>query len=66
MLSQHPDVEAEVVAELDELELLVTAERPHPRKPEYADIARLTYLKCMIKVLHWSLSLHHLPHFLVH
>lgn len=50
MLSQHPEVEARVVEELDALQLLATAERPAPRSPEYADIARLTYLKCVIKV----------------
>ncbi|CAL8469474.1 g9015 [Coccomyxa elongata] len=49
MLSQHPEVEARLVKELDALQLLVTAERPAPRSPEYADISRLTYLKCVIK-----------------
>ncbi len=49
-LSQHPEVEARVVQELDALGLLVTPDRHHTRKPEYADIARLTYLKCVIKV----------------
>ncbi|EIE21561.1 cytochrome P450 [Coccomyxa subellipsoidea C-169] len=48
-LSQHPEVEARVVQQLDALGLLVTPDRHHPRKPEYADIARLTYLKCVIK-----------------
>ncbi len=50
MLSQHPEVEARLVEELDALQLLATAERPAPRSPEYADISRLTYLKCVIKV----------------
>ena len=49
------------MAELDALGLLVTADRPHPTQPEYADIARLTYLKCVIKV-RWSFLLRHLPY----
>ena len=50
MLSQHPDVEARVVAELDHLELLVTAERPRPRPVSYADLSKLEYLQTVIKV----------------
>lgn len=49
-LSQHPDVEAKVIAELDACELLVTPARPQPRTPEYDDLPRLNYLKCVIKV----------------
>ncbi|CAL8472236.1 g11778 [Coccomyxa elongata] len=48
-LSQHPEVEAKVVAELEASQLLVTASRPQPRMPEYDDLQRLNYLKCVIK-----------------
>ena len=50
MLTQNPEVEAKVVAELDSLELLVTADRPNPRKVTYADLAKLEYLQAVIKV----------------
>ena len=49
LLSQHPDVETRVVAELDALELLVTPSRPQPRELEWADLGRLTYLQAVIK-----------------
>jgi hypothetical protein len=43
-------VEAKVVAELEATQLLATASRPRPRMPEYDDLPRLNYLKCVIKV----------------
>ncbi len=49
-ISQHPEVERKVVQELDLLGLLATPERPNPRSIEYADLSRLTYLNCVIKV----------------
>ncbi|KAK9827618.1 hypothetical protein WJX81_006830 [Elliptochloris bilobata] len=49
LLSQYPEVEARVVAELDALELLVTPARPQPRELEWADLGRLTYLQAVIK-----------------
>ena len=49
LLSQHPDVEAKVLAELDAAELLVTPDRPDPRPIEWADLARLAYLQAFIK-----------------
>lgn len=49
-MSQHPKVEAKLVAELDAAELLVTPERPQPRALAYADLSRLTYLHCVLKV----------------
>ena len=51
MLTQNPEVEAKVVAELDSLELLVTPDRPNPRKVTYADLSKLEYLQAVIKVL---------------
>ena len=52
ILSQHPDIEAKVLAELDELELLATPQRPSPRNLTSADLSKLVYLNCVIKVLH--------------
>jgi cytochrome P450 len=49
LLSQHPDVEAKIVAELDAAELLVTPARPTPRNVEWSDLAKLTYLQAFIK-----------------
>ena len=50
MMSQHPEVAAKVLAELDGLELLVTASRLHPRAMTYDDISKLAYTTCAIKV----------------
>ena len=49
-MSQHPEVEAKILAELGGLELTITPERPHPRKMTYADMNQLTYLQAAIKV----------------
>ena len=50
LISQHPEVDAKLAAELDEAGLLVTPQRPAPRAMEYADLARLTYLGWVCKV----------------
>lgn len=50
MITQHPEVEAKVLAELDALGLLVTPERPNPRLLEYDDLTKLTYTNNCIKV----------------
>lgn len=50
MISQHPEVEAKVLAELDGLGLLVTPERPNPRPLEYDDLTKLTYTNNCIRV----------------
>ena len=50
MLTQHPEVEARIVEELDAMELLTTYERPNPRKLVYDDLKQLNYLQCVIKV----------------
>lgn len=55
-ISQHPEVEHKVVEELDQLGLLATSERPTPRSLELADLSRLTYLNCVIKVCTKELS----------
>ena len=49
-LSQHPEAEDKVVAELRGLGLLVTAETPEPRLFSPADRSKLPYLTCVIKV----------------
>ena len=50
MISQHPDVEAKVLAELDTLGLLVTPSKPQPRAMMFEDITALEYTICAIKV----------------
>ena len=50
LVSQNPEVEAKILAELDGLELSITPQRPHPRRMTYADMNRLTYLQATIKV----------------
>ena len=42
-------MEAKLLEELDAAGLLVTADRPHPRPMEYADLGRLTYLSWVCK-----------------
>ena len=50
LVSQNPEVEAKILAELDDLELSITPQRPRPRRMTYADLNRLTYLQATIKV----------------
>lgn len=42
-------VEQRIGEELQQAGLLATPEEPHPRDPDYADLANLTYLSCVIK-----------------
>ena len=49
LLSQHPEVEAKVVAELDGAGLLATPSNRTPRAVEYADLAKLPYLGWVCK-----------------
>ena len=49
MISVHPEVEAKVLAELQALQLMPSAERSQPRDMEYDDMARLTYTSNAIK-----------------
>eukprot|EP00884_Botryococcus_braunii_P001148 jgi/Botrbrau1/11033/Bobra.92_2s0006.1 len=49
LISQHPEVEAKIMQELDSVGLLVTEERPMPRDLEYADIGKLPYLAAVMK-----------------
>lgn len=50
MITQHPEVEAKVLAELASLGLMATINEPTPRAMEYDDIAKLTYTTNAIKV----------------
>jgi len=43
-------VEAKIVAELQSLGLMPTAENPQPRELTYSDTCELTYLQAVIKV----------------
>ena len=49
-MSQHPEVEAKIVKELRQHDLLATAEQPNPRAIQWDDIPKLTYLNAVIKV----------------
>lgn len=49
LVSQHPDVEAKIAAELDSLGLLAKPGAPPPRPAEWGDLQKLTYLGCAIK-----------------
>ncbi|KAK9915327.1 hypothetical protein WJX75_007673 [Coccomyxa subellipsoidea] len=49
LISQHPEVEAKITAELDSLGFLVGPTRPVPKKMEYSDLSKLTYLSAAIK-----------------
>jgi hypothetical protein len=50
LLSQHPEVEAKVAAELAQHGLLATPAIPNPRPVQWDDLAKLTYLNAVIKV----------------
>ena len=49
-LAKHPQAMAKLEAELDAAGLLVTAQRPRPRAITFADISKLRYLDCVVKV----------------
>ncbi|KAK9819693.1 hypothetical protein WJX72_001295 [[Myrmecia] bisecta] len=49
LLSQHPDKEAKIVAELDAAGLLASKRQPQPRELVYEDLSKLTYLNAAIK-----------------
>ena len=49
-ISQHPEVEARIVEELRGLGLLATPQQPQPRALEHADLSKLIYLSCAVKV----------------
>ena len=50
LVSQHPQVEANICQDLDQHGLLVTADRPNPRKVTHDDLSKLSYLDMAIKV----------------
>ena len=49
-LAKNPKSMARLVAELDAAGLLVTDQRPRPRTFTYADISKLRFLDCVIRV----------------
>ncbi|EIE22263.1 cytochrome P450 [Coccomyxa subellipsoidea C-169] len=49
LISQHPEVEAKITTELEDLGFLVGPSRPVPRQMEYSDLSKLTYLSAAIK-----------------
>eukprot|EP00884_Botryococcus_braunii_P016359 jgi/Botrbrau1/3406/Bobra.0337s0042.1 len=49
LLSQHPEVEAKVAAELAQHGLLASPGNPAPRAVEWNDLGKLTYLNAVIK-----------------
>ena len=49
LVSQHPEVEAQIVAELTGMGLLATAAQPQPRRLQYEDLSKLSYLNMVIK-----------------
>ncbi len=50
LVSQHPEVEAKVAAELAQHGLLATPGNPNPRPVQWDDLGKLTYLNAVIKV----------------
>ena len=49
-ISQHPEVEAKIVRELQVLGVCATADGKEPRRLTPADMQKLTYLPCVVKV----------------
>ncbi len=49
LLSQHPEVEAKVAAELAQHDLLATPASPNPRSVQWDDVGKLMYLNAVIK-----------------
>ena len=56
-VSQHPEVDRKIEAELDSLGFLVTSTRKNPKRLEYADLSKLPYLSGVIKARPPSLAL---------
>jgi Cytochrome P450 len=50
LLSQHPEVEAKVAAELAKHGLLATPDNPSPPPVQWSDLGKLTYMNAVIKV----------------
>jgi hypothetical protein len=50
LISQRPDVEAKIVAELEAEGLLATPLQPKPRDLQLSDLQKLSYLSCVCKV----------------
>ena len=50
LISQHPEVEARIAEELRSEGLLATPQQPQPRALEHADLSKLAFLSCAVKV----------------
>ena len=50
LLAKHLEVNVKLEAELDAAGLLVTPARPRPRPFAFADISKLRYMDCVLKV----------------
>ena len=50
MISQHPEVEAKLTAELDKHGFLATIDQPTPAQMTYSDLSNLPYLSWVCKV----------------
>ena len=53
-LSQHPEAEARMVQELQGIGLLATPAAPVPRSSTPADLSKLPYMACIMKVRWFS------------
>ena len=49
-ISQHPEIEAKLVQELQDIGVCASIEGKPPRKLIAADLQKLSYLQCVIKV----------------
>ncbi|KAK9916187.1 hypothetical protein WJX75_009837 [Coccomyxa subellipsoidea] len=49
LISQHPEVESKILAELDTLALSISPQRPTPREMVYSDLTKMVYLNAVIK-----------------
>lgn len=50
LLSQHPEVQAKVLQELQSLGLAASPKQPQPRQLSYSDLGELAYLQAVVKV----------------
>lgn len=61
LLSQHPELEAKVLQELQSLGLAASAKNPVSRQLTYADLGELAYLQAVVKVCYPPHAVLYLP-----